>query len=249
MTNYNTTQLNVDQVLEKHVFHRDQFAHYLRWTHILKNARIGMNVLDVGCGTGNLLEVLYRNRYKGKEYLGIDVKSSAIRNAITRLPLVEWANFKVLDAVNTTENLQPADGMWDMVVCFELLEHVGKENVPKVLQNLHKWMSPQTTLYLSTPVHDPCVGAAANHMINGKVGELTYNELETLLKENNFIIEKVFGTFASISDYEYLLNSWQREMYNTLREYYCVDLLANFMAPFFPKQSRNCLWRCKKNGA
>ena len=63
---YNITQLSPDVTFEKHVFHRDQFAHYLRWTHVLKRAKIGMNILDFGCGTGNLAEVLYRNRYKGR---------------------------------------------------------------------------------------------------------------------------------------------------------------------------------------
>ncbi len=43
--NYNTTDLNPEKTFKKHVFRRDQFAHYLRWTHILKEARIGGNYL------------------------------------------------------------------------------------------------------------------------------------------------------------------------------------------------------------
>ena len=58
---YNTTDLRPDQAFERHVFHRDQFAHYLRWTHILKEAKIGESIVDFGCGAANLLEVLYRN--------------------------------------------------------------------------------------------------------------------------------------------------------------------------------------------
>ena len=54
---YNTTDLNPESTFTKHVFHRDQFAHYLRWTHILKEARIGETICDFGCGNGNLLEV------------------------------------------------------------------------------------------------------------------------------------------------------------------------------------------------
>ena len=59
---YNTTDLRPDQAFERHVFHRDQFAHYLRWTHILKEAKIGESIVDFGCGAANLLEVLYRNK-------------------------------------------------------------------------------------------------------------------------------------------------------------------------------------------
>jgi hypothetical protein len=69
---YNTTDLDPETTFERHVFHRDQFAHYLRWTHILKVAKIGEKIVDFGCGKGNLLEVLYRNRFKsGKELTGI----------------------------------------------------------------------------------------------------------------------------------------------------------------------------------
>ena len=51
---YNCTQLTPQQEFERHIYHRDQFAHYLRWTHVLRDARIGQTILDFGCGTGVL---------------------------------------------------------------------------------------------------------------------------------------------------------------------------------------------------
>ena len=60
---YNCTQLTPQQEFERHIYHRDQFAHYLRWTHVLRDARIGQTILDFGCGSGEMLEVFYRNRY------------------------------------------------------------------------------------------------------------------------------------------------------------------------------------------
>lgn len=55
---YNATALDPAATFERHVYHRDQFAHYLRWTHILKVAKIGDSIVDFGCGAGDLLEVL-----------------------------------------------------------------------------------------------------------------------------------------------------------------------------------------------
>lgn len=49
MKKYNTTDLDPTTSFERHVFHRDQFAHYLRWTHILKEAKIGETIVDFGC--------------------------------------------------------------------------------------------------------------------------------------------------------------------------------------------------------
>lgn len=49
---FNKTQLTPEKEFDKHIYHRDQFAHYLRWTHVINKARIGDSILDLGCGTG-----------------------------------------------------------------------------------------------------------------------------------------------------------------------------------------------------
>ena len=61
---YNCTQLTPQQEFGRHIYHRDQFAHYLRWSHVLKNAKIGQTILDFGCGSGEMLELFYRNKYR-----------------------------------------------------------------------------------------------------------------------------------------------------------------------------------------
>ena len=241
--NYNTTQLDPQINFEKHVYHRDQFAHYLRWTHILKNAKVGMNILDMGCGSGNMLEVFYRNKFKCKEYLGLEYRKLIVAKNNLKFAQVDWANFKQCDL--TEENLieKTKDNLgWDIITCFEVLEHVGKKNVDTVLKNIYNNMSSKTTCYISTPVYDPIVGPAQNHIVNGVIGEMTYSELEEKLLNTGFKINKVYGTFASIKDYKHMLNDWQQKMFDFLQEYYDVNLLSVIMAPFFPKQSRNCLW-------
>ena len=94
--NYNTTDLNPETTFKRHVFHRDQFAHYLRWTHILKESRIGEVICDFGCGNGNLLEVLYRNRFKQAKYIGIDIRDNFKKD----LKKLDWCDFYVEDLVN-----------------------------------------------------------------------------------------------------------------------------------------------------
>lgn len=247
MSNYNTTQLNPETTFERHVFHRDQFAHYLRWSHILKIAKIGMNILDVGCGSGNLLEVFYRNKFKGKQYLGLEYRSVTVAKNNLKFAGVDWANFEQCDITQDNLIRKTKDGLgWDIITCFEVLEHVGKKNVDKVLENIYNNMSNKTRCYISTPVYDPVVGPAANHVVDGVIGEMTYNELKEKILNAGFEIEKTYGTFASIKDYEFLLTGWQREMFNHLKDYYDTNLLAVLMAPFFPEQSRNCMWILKK---
>ena len=126
--NYNTTQLNPEQCFERHVFHRDQFAHFLRWTHVLNIANIGAKILDFGCGSGNLYEVFYRNRYSPARYLGLDIRKQTIEANKAKFPKAE---FEVQDLVKIDKNYGVD---WDFITSFEVAEHVGKQNVGTFLE-------------------------------------------------------------------------------------------------------------------
>lgn len=242
-SNYNKTQLSPDVEFERHIFHRDQFAHYLRWTHVLKTARINQEILDFGCGTGNLLEVLYRNRYRPKRYVGVDIRKRIIASNVERWKDLDFAEFYLADLC---EPGLKSFGKFNIVISFEVIEHVGKKNAKNLLLNIIKNCNINSIVLLSTPVYDPRVGAAKNHIIDGHVGEFEFIELKDLLNDL-FITENVFGTFASVRDYKPLLKqgTWQLKMYEHLVRYYDSNLVSNIMAPFFPTQSRNCLWRLK----
>lgn len=246
--NYNTTDLNPEKTFERHVFHRDQFAHYMRWTHILKEAKIGETICDFGCGNGNLLEVLYRNRFKQAKYIGIDIRD----NAKEHLKSIDWASFHVEDLVNPQNSFNFESVNADKVCSFEVMEHVGKQNGAVFLDNFKKCGNESATYYLTTPNYDDSVGAAGNHTYDSGDGrgidiqEFSHNEIESLILEAGFVIVKKFGTFASIKDYRHLMNEWQLNMFNHLKDYYDTNLLSNIMAPFFPENSRNTLWILKR---
>lgn len=248
---YNTTDLDPQTTFERHVFHRDQFAHYLRWTHILKEAKIGEVILDFGCGKGNLLEVLYRNKFKQNKYIGIDIRSKTITSSKEKYSNVEWAEFICEDLVNPVNGTDFNQFKADKVCSFEVIEHVGKQNGDKFCKNFLDCGNENATYYLSTPNFDPVVGAAGNHTYDSgderglAVQEFDHIELQNLLLKY-FDISKKFGTFASIKDYKLLMNDWQLKMFESLKEYYDSNLIANIMAPFFPEHSRNTIWILKR---
>lgn len=158
---YNTTDLSPDKSFERHVFHRDQFAHYLRWTHILKEARIGETICDFGCGGGNLGEVLYRNRFKQARYVGIDIREKTIAQAKEKFAKVDWMEFEAADLCKNDYPYEEIQA--DKVCSFEVLEHVGKQNGHIFMQNFKACGSEDALYYISTPNHDAHVGAAGNH--------------------------------------------------------------------------------------
>ncbi len=241
-TKYNTTDLIPEKAFERHIYHRDQFAHYFRWTHVLKCLRRGMQVLEFGCGGGSLAEVIYRNRLKAEEYTGLDIRKRTIKNNMVKYEKQEWINFVECDLCE--EDLAPTHSNYDIVCSFEVIEHIGKHNGDVFLRNMAKYCNENTIMLISTPCYDEKVGAAKNHIIDGKIGEFTFDELKVLI-EKYFDIEATYGTFASQRDYKPIMNEWQTAMFENLKEYYDVNMLSNLMAPLFPEHSRNCLWRCK----
>lgn len=237
-SNYNTTQLHPEMTFERHVFHRDQFAHYLRWTHVLNQATIGKKILDFGTGNGNIYEVFYRNRYSPKKFIGLDIRKQTIKKNEEKFPKAEWY---VEDLVKMKKHYGKD---WDFITSFEVAEHVGKKNVGKFLDNIADHCNKNTTVLISTPCYDPEVGAADNHIYDGGPQELTYSEMEKLVSKR-FKIEKVFGTFASQKDYKKLMDKHQKKLFDQMGEYYDSNLMSVIFAPLFPKQSRNCMWRLK----
>lgn len=254
MKNYNTTDLDPKVAFERHIYHRDQFAHYLRWTHVLKCMKRDDSVVDFGCGNGNLAEVLYRNRFAASSYTGLDIRAKTLDKARLAFKDVPWVTFLQADLVKEKPvffefNVPPAKH----VCSFEVLEHVGKANGQAFMENFAACGDQESTFYLSTPNYDPDVGAAGNHTYDSGDGngvqpqEFTHEEIQALVDPLFEVTEK-YGTFASQKDYKQKLEAWQVKMYQELKRYYDSNLIAVIMAPMFPEQSRNTLWKMKKRG-
>lgn len=250
---YNKTQLSVLSTLdERLVYHRDFLAHYFRWSHVLKllsKMRKKGRILDLGCGSGELFTVLYRNRAIPAQYLGVDVRPITIKKLNEQYGDKDWAGFTAHDIIQ--DGSEALRGDWDYITSFEVLEHIGKTNVDKFLAEVAKLMGPNTTFLASTPVYDPEVGAAGNHTFdcgdgNGVIPqELGYEELKEKL-EKQFTIVGNYGTFASQKHVKPVLSPEEQVMYNDLSKYYDTNVLAVLFAPMHPEQSRNCLWVLKK---
>lgn len=238
---YNKTQLNPDATLERHIFHRDQFAHVLRWFYVAKlmrSIRGKLTVLDFGCGNANLLKLLYHNRCAPSEYLGLDIRKQTIDKLKEEWKEKSFITFMHIDLCH--EHLF-ALKMYDIIVCFEVVEHIGKQNIDVFLKNIIKYCHNDSIILLSTPNYNDDAGAANNHIIDGEIGEWKHDDLQAIL-EKYFIIDKKIGTFASMKDYKNLMLCHQHIMFDELSQYYDSNMMSIIFAPMFPKQARNCLW-------
>jgi hypothetical protein len=245
------THLSIDQAEERGFIHRDYLAHCLRWSHVVKHLTRKPDqwrVLDVGCGREvPLAKTLYSSRLIVDSYLGVDY-NELVPPEMFKTGKFPLQLFGKMDAGEVgfpdfvRAILQP-----NVIVCFEMLEHIEPEHVRRVLLNLLALSGGGAPVFLSTPCWDETVGAAANH-----VNEMTYSAFGALLEDLGFSILHVYGTFASLVDYEKLVvlkyGASGRKLFEELKAYYDVNYLSTVLAPVFPSQSRNCLWQVAAPG-
>jgi 2-polyprenyl-3-methyl-5-hydroxy-6-metoxy-1,4-benzoquinol methylase len=101
----------------------------------------GKRVLDAGCGTGYGSNILARAG--ADEVMAVDIDERTIVGA--RETVEDGVTF----AVEDVRRLACADVSFDVVVCFELLEHV--ETPAAVLDELRRVLTPGGVLAVSSP--------------------------------------------------------------------------------------------------
>src|SRR6266576_1992296 len=111
--------------------------HFLRY-HWAAETVAGKSVLDAGCGTGYGVALMLAAG--AKTVVGVDISGSAISRAPQ---LAKGAEFVVGDV----RNLPFDDQAFDVVTCFEVIEHV--EGAEDVLAELKRLLSPAGVLLLS----------------------------------------------------------------------------------------------------
>ena len=237
---YNETQLYIDLAEERGIVHRDYIAHTLRWTHVLKHAKLGQRWLDLGCGDAPLAMTLYTNKYAPKVYTGVDIRSGVVAAAEAKLAVASKKfNVELVVADLCKEFDKVPKHMYDVVCCFEFVEHIPPRQLRPFLRNVQTRMGKKTMFFLSTPCYDGR-SKAGNH-----VKEYTYEELRKVL-DSEFTIEAVYGTFASQRDVVPAMTPAEQEVFASMHEYYDSNLLSIMFAPMHPAESRNAIWRLRK---
>ena len=118
---------------------RELSAHYLR-------AESGQLFVDVGCGTGEMLDFLPT----GVRYVGFDLSQRYIDSARRRYG--ERARFECLD-VAEAGRLEIRDV--DIALAFGLLHHLDDHEVLGLLQTLARLLGPQGRILTIDPTLSP----------------------------------------------------------------------------------------------
>lgn len=246
--NIDMTFLSVEQANKRGFIHRDYIAHVMRWTHVMKYLRPNTpsKILEAGCGVlAPLAKTMYTSRHTMHKYLGVDygpIKPEINFGKKFTPSFLERTDFSDVTRQDIKLHL---GGPADVVVSFEVLEHVLPDHAARMVKQMMHLSSKDVVFFISTPVYDEHVGAANNH-----INEWTYNGLRGMFEALGLVVENHWGTFASQTDYKKDLSDELRKVYDSLAEYYDTNMLACIMAPLIPPhQARNVLWRLRKGGS
>lgn len=101
---------------------------------IKKNITSGINykILDIGCGTGELIEYLP----KGFDYTGFDLSNDYIEYAKKKYG--KLGSFQCMDVNDYGENA----AQYDVVLIFTLLHHLNDAEAKTILKKAHQCLKP-----------------------------------------------------------------------------------------------------------
>ncbi len=119
------------------------YEHFSRYL-LAANLSAGRTVLDVGSGEGYGAFLLAR---MARHVLGIDLSKDAVQHAGERYRRknLEFRSSGIGDLIAEYEK------SFDLISCFEVIEHVGGEEQHEILSAVERLLSPAGLLLISTP--------------------------------------------------------------------------------------------------
>lgn len=246
---YDTTQLR--EAGHGRTLHRDYSAHFFRWSFARRFITAKDHVLEVGCGEDKPLSKILTGGAAAHvaSYTGVDINKLK-PSASQRLEFIGEFNF--VEKYKTMLKSRPEG--WDVLVNFEVIEHMKVEHGANLLKGMFACTKPGGVLLLSTPVYDG-KRHAANH-----IHEYTAPELQKAIEKAGYVVEKRFGTFMDIKhigkaeastaavDPKKLTDAIKL-VRQGLEQYFDNDAISNIFGPLYPDHARNNLWVCRRLAA
>ena len=202
------TRMNLNNAVEKANFRKDELMHIGRYigacqTAIDLSAKLGrpVRVLDLGCGEMYFLRMLYasfvcKKSDVVKQYIGIDIDDICLGQLKERFSsIIENCNAKLIcQDITTNPHIKVRDGYFDMIIWYEMIEHVQPEFIPPMMKEVSRVLNPDHGIAL---ISTPNANGSNKKLPKDHIYEWAYEELMEVLKDN----------FASIDTYGMCINS------------------------------------------
>jgi SAM-dependent methyltransferase len=217
---------------------------------ITERCRPGDAVVDVCCGSGLQLPVLYRNRADLRRYVGLDVSAANLRAGGDRKAALDaryGARFPVeFHRVDVAEPW-PDLGVFDVAVYTSALEHLPREQGAASLRNTAAALSEDGRLFLSTPN----TAGEPPRRLQHRVYEWCHDELIEALDEAGLVVQDVVGILAPEPErveqaLTEIFGPQAARLYARLREFVPPQILGPVIAAAVEGEAAEVLYICTR---
>lgn len=238
MLEYNNIESKVRLTFEGKISNewetKEKLVHYHGYSNPITNIVInaasgGMKIIDVGCGTGKIIEKLDYN-IKGGHLIGIDISQSMIDMANNK----KYTGNNAIKFIRGNFIAKNFQNKFDIVVMKNFLHHV--ENPKEYIKKASSILDKNGKLFISVPTINYLKELFYDDELNGR---FTINELNNLIDEANLfplatIINRVamsfdsyeyfikylesIGTYAKVNNYS--SDKWNREFNELIYQRY-----------------------------
>lgn len=159
------TRMDVDAAISQMDVRKDELMHLGRYQKAVQTAinlakTLGrpIRILDLGCGEIYTMRTLYKSFQVKKSdvvqrYVGVDIDDVMLARVKDQYSsLLEAINGKlIVKDITIDPKLKVKDDYFDLIVWFEMIEHVKPEFIPPMFEELHRVLSPEGIMLVSTP--------------------------------------------------------------------------------------------------
>lgn len=252
------TRMDVDAAISQMDVRKDELMHLGRYqkavqTAIALSKQLGrpIRILDLGCGEIYTMRTLYKSFQVKKSdivqrYVGVDIDNIMLSRVKEQYSsLLSQINGKlVVKDITVDPKMRCSDGYFDLIIWFEMIEHVKPEFIPPMFKELHRVLSPKGTMLVSTPNSR---GSNAK-LPKDHVFEWDYDELIKVMQED-FEVVCSRGVCINISkipaEYRELRAKTIKNVYEAFGEN--TAFASTVLGPMFPPQyCKNVIYTLKK---
>jgi len=175
------------------IFYKYYKKNYLR--HLPKNKHA--KILDIGCGTGHFLYFLKKSGYK--KYSGIDLSEEAIKFCKKK----KLAS--TIIKADAESYLKKSQTKYDVIIMNDVIEHIPKNNIVKLLSLIKKQLSKNGKLIIKTiNVANPITGNSSRYLDFTHTTGFTQESLSQVIKVSGFRNVKIYA--PNIWVFNFLVN-------------------------------------------
>ena len=173
-----------DKWIDKNAFFYEEDQNYMRFL-----VPEGLRVLELGCGTGELLGAL-----KPSKGVGVDISEKMIDVAKGKFPEMEF----IVGDGESEDLINSLDGPFDVIILSDMVGFL--EDCQTALDNLHAICTPDTRIIISYYSHlwEPVLNVAQK--LGGKMPQVAQNWLST----------DDISSLLRLSDFDEIKREWRQ---------------------------------------